>query len=247
MLSVLILTLNEQKNIHDCIESAKFADEIIVIDSGSIDDTVFIAENLGAKVVYHSMQDGFGPQRNFALTQTRADWVLFLDADERITPELAEEILQVTQNGPYAYDILRINYFLGKKLQYGIFHPDWSLRLYPRSAINWSGIIHESANVTCEIRRLEGNLLHFPYESWEQYFAKLGTYTSAMAIKLYDQGKKSSLSAIMFRPLWAIFKAYVLKSGWRDGKMGFITSVFHGFYTLVKYVKLDYLYRNRLD
>lgn len=238
-LCVLILTMNEENHIAECIASAKFSDEIVVVDSGSTDKTAKIARKLGAKVVYRAMPDGFAAQRNFALTQTAAGWVMYLDADERVTPELAGEIKKIVGNNePCACEILRVNHVLGQQMRYGVCRPDWSLRLYPRTAVNWSGIIHESAYVTCPKRKIEGKLLHYPYDTLEQYFRKFNSYTEMMAQKMQEEGKQISFAAILFRPFWAFIRVYFLQSGWRDGKLGFVLSVLHAFYTYVKYVRL---------
>ncbi|MGL5269363.1 MAG: glycosyltransferase family 2 protein, partial [Selenomonadaceae bacterium] len=144
--AVLILTYNEEKNIADCIKSAAFADEVVVVDSASTDKTCEIAKQLGAKVCIHPM-NGFAEQRNFALEQTEADWVFYLDADERLTPQAAEEIQRLTTEEPSAYEIKRINIIFGQMMRHGEHAPDYSLRLYPRQAIRWEGKIHEQAIV----------------------------------------------------------------------------------------------------
>jgi len=240
-LAVLILTYNEEPHIEECINSAAFADEIVVIDSGSTDRTEEIATSLGAKIAVRPMADGFAAQRNFALTQTDAEWVMFLDADERITPELAAEMRAVVdKNEPLAYQILRQNYVFHQRMKHGGFRPDFSLRLYPRNTITWSGVVHEAAHVTIPIQKLKSVMIHYTYDDWTRYFNKFNNYTSLMAQKSWEQGKRSSLVHITLRPWWAFIKVYILQSGWRDGKLGFIMAVFHFFYTMTKYVKLYY-------
>jgi len=241
-LTALILTYNEEKNIRDCITSVKFADEIIIIDSGSTDRTIEIAEQLGAKCIVHPMDEGFAGQRNFALAQTTAEWVLFVDADERITPELAKEISTVVEcNEQYAYEILRINVVFGTIVGHGGHSPDYSLRLYPRTAINWQGFVHEQALVTLPIQRLKKHMFHHTYTSWERYFFKFNQYTTLMAEQMYKKGRKTGFIDIVLRPWAGFLRFYVFKSGWRDGKIGFILAVFHFFYTMAKYVKLYYI------
>lgn len=243
-MAVLILTFNEKRHIAECIKSAAFADEIVVVDSGSSDETRQIAEGLGAKVVTRPMADGFAAQRNFALTQTEADWVMFLDADERITPELAAEIRAVVdKNKPLAYEILRHNYVFRRLLKYGSFRPDYSLRLYPRTAITWTGIVHEAAHVTCPVRRLTAVIIHYTYDDWDRYFAKFNSYTTIMARKMFEENKRVGLAEMLFRSCWGFVRVYFLHSGWRDGRLGLVFSVLHGFYTFVKYIKLDDLNR----
>lgn len=239
-LAVLILTYNEEANITACVRSAAFADEIVVIDSGSTDRTVEIAAILGARCVSRPMSGGFAAQRNFALTQTEADWVLFLDADERITPELAAEIQTVIgQGGENGYEILRQNVLFGTPIQHGGFSPDYSLRLYPRHAISWQGVVHEQAIVTVPVQRLRCHMLHYTYTTWDRYFFKFNQYTTLMARQMFDKGKRANfLADIVLRPHVAFFKTYVLKRGFLDGRLGFILAVYHFFYTMTKYVKL---------
>jgi glycosyltransferase involved in cell wall biosynthesis len=244
-LAVLILTYNEAENIAPCIASAAFADEVIVVDSGSADDTAEIARRLGAKVATRKF-DGFGPQRNFALTQTDADWVMYLDADERITPALADEIrLTVNRNEPAACEILRHNFAFGERVLHGGYRPDYSLRLYPRTAVSWEGVVHEQATVTVPKRKLKNVMLHHTYTDWERYFVKFNSYTTLMARKMLEQGKRASMPHIIFRPVWAFFRVYILQAGWRDGKIGFILAACHYFYTMIKYVKLYYWQEKR--
>lgn len=241
-IAVLILTYNEEKNIEDCLRSVDFADEVIIIDSGSTDKTIEIAEKMGAKCVYHPMNEGFAGQRNFALTQTQAQWVLYLDSDERITPELGAEIQQVIQKTEQcAYNILRMNIVFGQQVKYGGHSPDWSLRLYPRTAISWEGLVHEQANVTLPIEKLTHHMFHHTYTSWDRYFFKFNQYTAMMAEQMDRRGKRASFADIVLRPIAGFLRFFVFKSGWRDGKIGFILAVFHGFYTMAKYVKLYYL------
>lgn len=245
-LAVLVLTLNEAENIVDCLNSVNFADEIVVIDSGSTDETCAMATRMRAKVVVHPMTEGFGPQRNFALSQTQADWVLFLDADERITPELAQEIQQVVQGQRQAaYEILRQNVVFGKMIHYGGHGPDWSLRLYPRTAIQWEGVVHESAKVTLPIERCRHSMLHYTYTSWDKYFTKFNHYTTLMAEKNLASGKRARLIDVIFRPIIGFIKMFFFKRGFLDGKLGFILAVLHAFYTFTKYIKLEHLIQQK--
>lgn len=239
-IAILILTYNEESNIKDCIETAKFADEIIVIDSGSSDNTKAIAESMGAKFIYNEMT-GFAKQRNFALLQTKCEWVMYLDADERLTNDACEEIKKIVKEGTRsAYEILRMNIVFGKRVFYGGHSPDYSLRLYPRDAIKWEGDVHEKANVKVPIKKMKNVMDHYTYNDWDKYFIKFNQYTSLMANQMKNKGKKAKFSDIVFRPWYAFIRFYILKSGWRDGKIGFILAMLHSFYTLSKYVKLYY-------
>ncbi len=248
-LSVLILTYNEEKNIADCIESALFADEILLIDSGSTDATQVIAEGLGARVVAHPMQTGgFAAQRNFALEQTDADWVFYLDADERLTPQAGEEIRAIVEKGEAAaWEIKRLNIVLGQMMHYGAHRPDWSLRLYPRSAVRWSGAVHEAAEICVPKHRMQQIMHHYTYKDWDSYFQKFNRYTTMAAETLNHNGKKAGMAKVLLHPPFAFIKAYILRQGFRDGFLGFIMSVMAGFAVLVKYLKLRYWQHNEKE
>ena len=240
-LAILILTYNEEEKISDCINSVSFADEIILIDCGSTDNTKGIAEKLGAKVYFHPMDEGFAGQRNFALTKTKADWVFYLDADERLTPEAAEEIKAIVKEGtPCSYKIKRMNIIFGKLLKYGGHAPDYVARLYPRNAVSWEGVVHEHPNLTVPVKKMKSFMYHYTYTDWDRYFLKFNQYTTLMAQKMKKNGKKANFADILIRPFYAFIRFYLLQSGWRDGKLGFVFAMFHSFYTLAKYVKLYY-------
>ncbi|WP_018702933.1 glycosyltransferase family 2 protein [Anaeromusa acidaminophila] len=240
-LAILILTYNEEKNIGSCMDSAAFADEIVVVDSGSADQTTAIAAEKGGNVVVHPMTEGFAGQRNFALTQTQAEWVLFLDADERLAPEVAAEVRRIMERGDaFAYEILRKNIVFGQPVFHGGHAPDWSLRFYPRAAIRWEGIVHEAAKVTLPVKRLQACMFHHTYQEWERYFFKFNQYTTLLAKKMRDEGKKVSFFDLLLRPLAGFFKFYILKAGWRDGRMGLVLALLHFFYTMTKYLKVYY-------
>ena len=240
-LAILILTYNEEKNIGPCMDSAAFADEIIIIDSGSTDQTAAIVAEKGGKIVVHPMTDGFAAQRNFALTQTQAEWVFFLDADERLAPEVEEEVKSIVDKGEaFAYEILRKNRVFGQPVFYGGHAPDWSLRFYPRAAIRWEGIVHEAAKVTLPVKRLQACMFHHTYQDWERYFFKFNQYTTLLAQKMREERKKVRFSDLLLRPVAGFFKFYILKAGWRDGRMGLVLALLHFFYTMTKYLKVYY-------
>lgn len=242
-LTVLILAKNEEKNIADCLRSVRFADEVIVVDSGSNDMTCKIAEDSGAKVYQHPMeQNGFAGQRNYALTKTNADWVLYLDADERITPELAHEIRQhIEGNTSQAAAIKRMNVVMGQLMHYGVYRPDYVVRLFPRNQVRWEGLVHEKAITSLQIAKLKAPAHHHCLNTWEQYFQKFDHYTTLMAEKMQQQGKKTNTLMMHLHAGYAFFQMYVLKLGFMDGTLGFILCQYHYFYTLTKYTKLAHL------
>ena len=242
-LAVVILTLNENENIRDCIKTASFADEVLVVDSGSNDGTQDIACSLGARVIERPMDEsGFAGQRNFALAQTEMGWVFYLDADERLTSDAAEEIQAIVKKGiPSAWEIRRINFVMGQEMRYGAHRPDWSLRLYPRDSVQWEGTVHERALVAVPTKRMSACMHHYTYTNWEVYFQKFNRYTSIAAESLHAKGKRAPIWKTALDPLYTVFKMYILKTGFLDGWLGFVMSVMAGFYTFVKYLKLRQL------
>ncbi len=240
-LAVLILTYNEALQITDCIRSvADLADEIIVIDSGSTDDTVNLAQSAGARVVHHPMTDGFAAQRNFALTQTTADWVFYLDADERVTPELADELRQIRaqQPGKSAYAIQRRNIAFGQPVNHGVLRPDRVVRIFPRLGLVWEGQVHERPVGDWITSPLHGALLHYTYSDWHRYFLKFNNYTTLWAQEAHARGKRSSWLDAFVHAKVAFVQTYFLKRGFLDGWLGLVLCCFHFAYTLAKYVKL---------
>lgn len=241
-IAVLILTKNEEQNIVDSISSVSFADEILVIDSGSTDQTQVLARKAGARVLTHPMDgQGFAGQRNFALAQTKADWVFYLDADERVSDALAAEIRAVIeQDADAAYEIKRVSVVMGQEMHYGVYRPDHIARLFPRNAVTWTGVVHERAEVQLPIYRLKAPARHYSDTSWEQYFTKFNQYTTLMADKMQQQGKHTGFLGMQLHALYAFFQMYIIKQGFRDGRQGFLLCLYHYFYTLTKYVKLYY-------
>lgn len=242
-LTILILAKNEEKNIKDCIESAKFADEIIVIDDFSADNTKEIAENLGAKVCQRAMNGNWGEQQTFAIQQATSEWIFFLDADERIAPELAEEVKEaVRKNEYYTYRVPRLNHVMGEQLRYGGWYPDYGIHLLPCQGTSVEGLVHPQIHHKYKERKLKHFIIHYAYTSWEQYFNKFNLYTKLAAEKNHQKGKRACFFRdIVLRPCFAFFKMYILKAGWLDGRVGFIMAAYHYFYTMSKYVKLYYI------
>ncbi len=244
--SVLILAKNEQENIASCIKSCHFANEVIVIDDFSTDDTATIAISLGAKVIQRAMAGDWGGQQTFAIQQAHHEWIFFLDADERVTPSLAIEIEKAVKlNDKYAYWVLRKNRFHFNKATHGVLRPDYVCRLMPAKDSYVEGYVHPAIVTPYANKKLSGWMEHYTYDNWEQYFNKFNNYTKLAAEKYRKQGKKCSFfKDIIMRPFWAFIKMYFIQRGILDGKLGWILSVNHYFYTMNKYVKLYYLYKS---
>lgn len=243
--SVLILAKNEESNITDCIKSVSFADEVIVIDDYSDDQTKALAEKLGAKVIQHNLAGDWGGQQTFAISQAANDWILFLDADERISPELAKEIGEtIDKNDLAAYWIKRITKLKHNKVAHGVLRPDYVCRLMPTKGSRVEGYVHPAIIHPYTNKKLANVMYHYTYDNWDQYFNKINVYAKLAAEKYKKAGKRVNFFFdIILRPLWAFFKIYFLQLGFLDGKLGWILSINHSFYTMNKYVRLYYLYR----
>lgn len=246
-LSVLILARNEAHNIRDCINSCRFADEILLIDDYSQDDTAHIAAECGAKIIQRAMNGDWGAQQSFAIGQAAHEWIFFIDADERCSPELAEEIQSVVaKNEAAAYWIQRHNRFQHHQARHGILRPDFVCRLMPAEGSRVEGYVHPKIIHPYENRRLQQPMYHYTYDNWQQYFNKFNHYTTLAAEKYRAKGKSVGfIKDIILRPFWAFFKVYFINRGFLDGKLGWIFAVNHYFYTMNKYVKLYYLYQSK--
>lgn len=246
-LSVIIIARNEAHNIKDCLQSCGFADEIIVVDDFSEDETVAIAQSMGAVVVQRHLDGDWGAQQTFAMNQASKPWLFLLDADERISEALAMEIQKITRTAPdRAYWVQRQNQFHFNKATHGVLRSDRVLRLMPKAGSYVEGFVHPQIVTPYPTAKLSGALLHFTYDNWEQYFNKFNKYTTLSAKKYQQQGKKCSFfKDILIRPFWAFIKVYLIQGGFLDGKMGWILSVNHYFYTMNKYVKLYTLQKSK--
>lgn len=244
--SVLILAKNEERNIEECIKSCYFAREIVVIDDYSNDATKVMAEGLGARVIQRSMNGDWGGQQTFAIQQAENDWVFFLDADERVTETLAQAICEaVEKNEKFAYWIKRKNKFHYNHAEHGVLRPDYVCRLMPAKGSYVEGYVHPAIITPYPDKKLNGFMYHYTYDNWDQYFGKFNNYTKLAAEKYKKQGKPCSfVKDVMLRPIWSFIKVYILQGGFLDGKIGWILSVNHYFYTMNKYVKLYYLYKS---
>jgi glycosyltransferase involved in cell wall biosynthesis len=242
-LSVTIITKNETANIRDCLESAAWADEIIVVDSGSEDDTVAICREYTDKVFIHKDWQGFGIQKNRALQYATQDWILSLDADERVTPALRTQIEKAIKDSTYsAFSIPRQAYFLGRAMRHGGWWPDYVVRLFRRSdGVFCEDIVHERALVSGQVVKLSEPLLHYSYTDLHQLMGKMNDYSSAGASKAHRQGKSGGLIKAIAKAKWTFFRAYFLRLGILDGQAGFIAAFSRAEETYYRYLKLSYL------
>ena len=244
-LSLVVITRDAAAELPDCLASASFAAECLVVDSGSADDTVAVARAAGARVLVEPWR-GFGAQKQFAVEQARHDWVLCLDADERVSPELAAAIAARFASGApavSAYACPRRNRFLGRWLRHGEGYPDLVVRLFDRRHARWSDdAVHERVIPDASPARLAGDLLHHSAESIESYVAKQNRYTSLQAAALHARGERASAMRIVAAPLVRFLRFYVLRAGFLDGVAGFAHVAIGAFASFLKYVKLRALH-----
>lgn len=238
-ISAIIITYNEEKNIRDCLESLKWVNEIVVVDAESEDKTAQIARELGAKVLSLEWQ-GYGKQKNYSLSKATCDWILSLDADERITPELAEEIQKTLINPSFSgYEIARKTYFLGKWIRHSGWYPGYVLRLFKREKARFAEKeVHEYIELNGKVGYLKNHLIHYTDDTLKHYLDKFCNYTSLASKELYANGKRASLLDLSLRPILFFLKMYFGKCGFLDGIQGFILAILSSFYVFVKYAKL---------
>lgn len=238
----VVITKNEEQNIADCLASVRWVDDIIVVDAESCDRTVELARASGAKVSVRPWP-GFGLQKNFGMAQASADWILILDADERVTEELRGEITvcvsKWTPGDPVAYRIPRRNFFYGAWVRGGGVYPDYQVRLVRRGMAQYNDVaVHENLLVDGEIGTLVGHLDHYTERRIRDHFKKFGLYTTLAAQEKAKRVLTVGWIDMVFRPLVVLVKTYILKQGFRDGVRGLIVCVFASMYTFVKYAKL---------
>jgi glycosyltransferase involved in cell wall biosynthesis len=246
-LSVIVIAKDEEASIARTLESVAFADEVVVVDSGSTDRTVAIARELGAKVTMTADWPGFGPQKNRALDLAHGDWVLSLDADEWLTAESAEEIRRVVGANAAevaAYRMPRRSSFCGRFLRHSGWWPDYVLRLFRRGRARFSDdVVHERVIADGKIGTLSLPIMHETFVDLEDLVDKMNRYSTHGARQLQREGKSSSLVEAIARALWAFFRTYVLRAGFLDGREGFMLAWATAEGTYYRYAKLMRLQR----
>ena len=244
-LSVTVITKNEAHNIGACLHSVMFADQIVVVDSGSTDETVQIARALGAEVVVSADWPGFGVQKNRALALANSEWVLSLDADERLTPELLAEI-QATLRAPRfdVYSFPRLSSYCGQYIRHSGWYPDRVTRLFRRQSAQFSDdLVHEKLITSSAVGHFKSPLLHESFRDAESVIDKVNRYSTAGAQSLFIRGKKSSLSKALLRGCWAFVRTYFLRLGFLDGRLGLVLAISNAEGTYYRYLKLWLLHR----
>ena len=237
-ISVIIITKDEEKNISDCLKSVEWADEIIVIDAESNDKTVELAKIFTDKI-FTKKWEGYVPQKKYALSLASNEWVLSVDADERITPELKNEILNLSPGNFAGYKIRRKNFLLGKEITSCGWGNDYQLRLFKKEKTDLTDrLVHEGFTVDGKIGKLKNPMLHYTFSSFTEYFNKINYYTSLKAEELVKQKGKIGGWTIFSHTVSAFILFFINKHGFKDGVRGLIISLLHSVSTMLNYIKL---------
>jgi len=240
-ITATVITFNEEHNIAEALESLGWADEIIVVDRESTDRTSEIARRFTDRVFIREWR-GYSDQKNFAAEQAQNDWILSLDADERVSPELAAEIAHLKQAPePKAagFEMPRHTFYLGRWIKHSGWYPDRKLRLYDRRRASWRGdYVHESVEARGRVERLDGNILHFTVRNASEHHTRLDRYTTLAAQQAHANGRAGSVVSLIISPAFAFIRSYVLKLGFLDGVQGFIIARFAAHYAFLKHLKL---------
>jgi glycosyltransferase involved in cell wall biosynthesis len=240
-LSACIITYNEADRIEACLRSLSFCDELLVVDSHSSDGTRELASALGARVIARDWP-GYRSQKQFAVDSAAHDWVLCVDADERVSDELRAEIVALRERGfagAAGWSVPRITEYFGRFLRHGNAYPDRLVRLFDRRRGGWSGEeIHENTKVTGRIGRLSGHLEHFSYRSLSDHLSRMQRYADLMAQALYERGRRCGLTPVLVNPQWRFVRGYLLRLGFLDGWRGLVFALIEANYVRRKYLGL---------
>jgi len=237
-ISVTVITKDEEKNISDCLKSVEWADEIIVVDSESGDRTLELAKQFTDKVFIRKWE-GYVPQKRYALSLATNEWVLSLDADERITPELKDEILNLSPGEYSGFRIRRKNFLMNKEITSCGWEKDYQLRLFKRNKADLNDrLVHEKFVADGNVGTLKNPMLHYTFSSFEEYLAKINSYTSLKAQELFTKKKRIGGWTIFSHTLSAFFAFFIIRRGFKDGVYGLIISLLHSVSTMMNYIKL---------
>lgn len=244
-LSAILITKNESLNLEDCLASLQgLVDEIVIVDTNSEDNTIEIAKRYNAIISQPTDWPGFGPQKNRALALATKEWVLSIDADERLTPELIAEIKICLQNPgeTNCFSMPRSSYYCGRFMKHSGWYPDYVDRLFRRrTAVFSDHLVHERLLPTGKISRLSNPLLHYSYRNFEQVLSKVNSYSTAGAKQAFEAGKTATLASAIGHGLWAFIRTYIVRRGFLDGAYGFALALSNGQTSYYKYLKLWHL------
>jgi glycosyltransferase involved in cell wall biosynthesis len=240
-ISAIVITFNEEQNIGAALESLRWADEIVVVDSESTDRTVEIARQYTDKIIVRRWP-GYSAQKNFAASEARHDWIFSLDADERVSEELSSEIEALKRKSDTdaaGFEMARLTYYLGRWIKHSGWYPDYKIRLYDRRASNWRGdFVHESIEVKGKVKRLRGDILHYTVRNAADHHLRIDRYTTLAAEQSFCQGERVSFLSLLFSPLATFLRSYIFKLGILDGPQGLAIARFAAHYAFLKNLKL---------
>ena len=244
-ITAIIPALNEESHIEAAIKTVSFADEIIVIDSYSTDDTVLLAKEHKVKIIKRKFDD-FSSQKNFAIDQAKHPWIYILDADERVTPQVKKEILEAVKKpkGNVGFYVRRSFYFAGKKIKYSGWQRDKVVRLFLKEFCKYQGIVHETIKTDGEIGFFKGKIDHFGYKNYNHFISKIHQYAELKARDLHAKGRTVHAFHLIVKPIYRVFSHFILKRGFLDGYTGLILSITQGYAVLTRYIKLWLYNRN---
>jgi len=247
-LSAVILTKNEEKNIADCIKCLDFCDEIIIVDDNSSDETPKLARELGATIYKRKLRKNFAAQRNYGLEKARGEWILFIDADERVSDKLKNEIMQTINNSSIDYSgfyFKRMDYMWGKKLKHGETGNIRLLRLARRNAGSWQRLVHEVWKIDGRTGEFKNPLVHYPHPTLSEFIKSVDMMSTLHAKANLKEGKKSSLSKILIWPLGHFVYNFIFRLGFLDGLQGFMVALIMSFHSYLAWSKLWFLQREK--
>lgn len=241
-ISASIIVFNEEENIVELCETVSFCDEIVIVDSSSTDETVELARRYTDKIFQREFQ-GYKDKHEFADSKTTGDWILWIDADERITPELRQSIENLKKHNekdlPDGFQIARKTFYLRRWIKHSGWYPDYQMRLYRKEASYWDGVSpHETARVRGKIEKLDGEFLHYTKNSLSEHHRVTDNYTTLAAEYKFKQGEKVGAAGIFFNSIAAFIRTYILKQGFRDGVQGLIIAMFTAYSVFLKYAKV---------
>jgi glycosyltransferase involved in cell wall biosynthesis len=240
-LSVIMITKNEVQNIKACLDSVHFADEVVIVDNESTDGTIELARAAGATVIVTNDWPGFGPQKSRALAAANGQWILSIDADERITPELEKEILQIIRdpNAADAYDISRRSWYCGRFIKHSGWTPDYVTRLFKRGKAQFTDhLVHERLVASGTVKQLKNVMLHYSYRNFSQVLQKVDNYSTLNAKQSYAKGKRAGIGTALLHGFWAFFRTYFIKRGILDGAHGIALAISNAETSYYRYLKL---------
>jgi glycosyltransferase involved in cell wall biosynthesis len=249
--TLCVITLNEEDRLADCLRSASFTDHTVVVDSESTDRTRDVASELGAEVIIKQFRGRLVEQKDHAVNQAKTDWVLCLDADERLTPELVDSVTAALADpgDTVAFSMNRRTWYLGRFIRHGGWYPDRKVRLFRRDRAKWGGVNpHDHVLVESgRVGHLDGDILHYSYRSVSDHLRQIDNFTTTAAQAWVERGRKFSFFRLVFNPVGKFIRMYLLKAGFLDGAAGFCVAVLGSYYVFLKYLKHWELVRRNRD